>query len=240
LQVAPTNALDIRVWNDADAMVLDGATERERIVDVNDGIISTAGIVEGFAGAGAGTTTIAIAALAAMVAGAIALGGAKYAEAADERDVALEVVLEEQRRLELLPEEELAELAELYEGKGLSPDLARQVAVELSERDALTAHAEAEYGLSVRDWTAAPLFTAAWSGLAFAIGSAVPLAVILLTPVPSRTAVTFFVVLAALGLTSVFAARTGRTSVRRTVTRTVFIGALTMVLTIAGGSLFDL
>ena len=129
-------------------------------MDGNDGIMATAGIVEGFIGAGAGTETIVVAAIAAMVAGAIAMGSAKYAEAAIERDATNSLIAEERRQLSLSPAEELAELAAIYERRGLSPDLARTVATELSAHDALAAHAEAEHDIALDEATTPPLIAA--------------------------------------------------------------------------------
>lgn len=207
------------------------------IVDANDGVIATAGIVEGFGSAGAGEATLLIAALTATVAGAIALGGAQYTEAAAERDAELALLEDERRRIALEPEEEQAELAALYEDKGISPGLAREVAADLSAGDALRAHAEAQYGISSADHRTRPVLTAAASGLMFALGSSLPLATILLGPAGTRVEVTFLAVVAALTLTSTVGARLGGASILRTVTRTVAIGALTMLLTIFLGGL---
>lgn len=212
---------------------------RSRVINANDGIIATAGIVEGFAGAGAGEATILVAALAAMVAGSISLAGASYAETAAERDAHLALLEDERRRLAMSPDQELAELATLYEAKGLSPDLARQVATQLSDRDPLAAHAEAEYGIDPDD-TPSPVRDALEAGVAFALGSAVPLLVISLTPPAWRIPMTFLAVVAALCVTSYALSRSGRTNVLRTVGRTVAVGVLAMSLTLIGGSLFDL
>jgi VIT1/CCC1 family predicted Fe2+/Mn2+ transporter len=122
-------------------------------VDANDGIIATAGIVEGFSGAGANLITLIIAAISAMIAGTIALGGAKYAECAGDRDAELALMEEERRQLALSPEEEFAELVEHYREQGLSSDLAERVAAELTAADALGAHLRAEHGLSESDLT---------------------------------------------------------------------------------------
>ena len=141
---------------------------RSLVVDANDGIIATAGIVEGFAGAGATRSTILIAAFSAMVAGGIALAGAKYAEEAAERDAQLALIEEERQQLARAPEEETAELVALYEAKGLSPQLAREVATELTAGDPLAAHIDAEHGLSLVAGTAGT------AGLAVAGGSRSP------------------------------------------------------------------
>ena len=214
--------------------------DRERIrmitVDANDGIIATAGIVEGFAGAGATLITLVIAAVSAMIAGTIALAGAKYAEAAGERDAELALMEEERRQHALSPEDELTELAELYRQQGVSAELAAQVAAELSASDALGAHLRAEHGLSVTELTR-PGPIALLAGLAFALGSGVPLAAILLLPSEVSTLGTMVVVCVALAITSVVAARTGRTSVGRTVGRALAIGLGTMLITLGVGHL---
>ena len=205
-------------------------------VDANDGIIATAGIVEGFAGAGATLITLVIAAVSAMIAGTIALAGAKYAEAAGERDAEFALMEDERRQHALSPEDELAELAELYRQQGVSAELAARVAAELSASDALGAHLRAEHGLSVTELTR-PGPIALLAGLAFALGSGVPLAAILLLPSEVSTVGTMVVVCVALAITSVVAARTGGTSVGRTVGRALAIGLGTMLITLGVGHL---
>ncbi len=216
------------------------ATLPDLLADTNDGIIATAGIVEGFGGAGAGDTTVVIAGFTAMLAGAMALAAAKYSEASVERDAEQALLEDERRRLALAPDEELAELVAHYEERGVSTEVARQVASELSARDALRAHAEAEYGISVSDPPTRPFLAALRAGMVCAIGSCVPLAAILLAPDTVRVQVTFVVVLFALALTATAGARMGGISVRRTVIRTVVIGAATMLMTAAIGSLVGL
>lgn len=223
---------------EAVGVVWDRDTLRARLVDTNDGIVATAGIVEGFYGAGANLPTVLAAALAAMVAGGVSLGAAKYAEAAGERDAELATIAAERERITRAPEEELAELTEIYESKGLSPRLARQVAEELSARDPLAAHLEAEYHLDPD--AASPEATGVSAGIAFALGSGIPLLTAVFVNPTNRVAVTFVVVLLALSATSVIAARTGRLSTWRVVARTAIIGALTMLVTFGGGHLIDL
>jgi VIT1/CCC1 family predicted Fe2+/Mn2+ transporter len=143
---------------------IDHARVREHAVDANDGIIASAGIVEGLLGAGASSTILLVASLAAMVGGGFALAGMRYAEAADERDAQQAILEAERRRIALTPTEEEAELADLYQARGLSPQLARAVAAELSAGDALAAHAEAEYGIVLRDRPASPRTTALLAG----------------------------------------------------------------------------
>ncbi len=213
---------------------------RSLVVDANDGIIATAGIVEGFVGAGATGTTVLIAAFSAMVAGGISLGGAKYAEDAAERDAQLALIDEERQQLALSPEDEIAELTALYEAKGLSARLAHEVATELTAGDALAAHVEAEHGLSLGAGRPAPMFAAVVAGFAFASGAAIPLLTVLLTPDPWRIAVTFLAVVASLAATSLILARADRTRVLPTLIRTVLLGTTAMLLTLAVGNLFQL
>ena len=219
---------------------LDRRAVRTHLVDVNDGVIATAGVVEGLLAAGAAITTIVVAALSAMLGGGMALGGMKYSEAADERDAELAVLAEERRLHELQPEEELAELAALYEDKGVSPALARQVAEELSTKDALLHHAEVEHGITLIDDSPTPAGTAVLAGLGFMVGAAVPLVVSMAAPAAWRIPLTVLAVVATLCVTATVVARLGGLSIGRTVLRTVLIGVLTMSLTFAGGLLFDL
>jgi vacuolar iron transporter family protein len=216
---------------------IDRARAREHVVDANDGIIASAGIVEGLVGAGASSTILLVASLAAMVGGGLALGGMRYSEAADERDAEQATLAAERRRIDLTPAEEETELAELYQARGLSPQLARAVAAELSAGDALAAHAEAEYGISLRDRPATLWIVAVLAGLAFAVGAGVPLLVIMLAPPAWRSVATILAVVVALSLTALVVASLGRTNIPRTVLRTVSIGVATMVLTYIGGTL---
>ena len=210
---------------------------RSLVVDANDGIIATAGIVEGFAGAGASRSTILIAAFSAMVAGGIALAGAKYAEEAAERDAQLALIEEERQQLALSPDEEIAELVALYEARGLSTRLAREVATELTAGDALAAHVEAEHGLSLGAGQPAPLVAAVIGGLAFAVGSGIPVLTVVFAPQAWRIAVTFVAAMVSLALTSLIVARVDRTQVAPSLIRTVLIGTAAMLLTLAGGTL---
>jgi vacuolar iron transporter family protein len=161
-------------------------------------------------------------------------------EAADERDAEIAVLAEERRLHELQPDEELAELATLYEDKGLSPALARQVAEELSTKDALLHHAEVEHGITLDDDSPSPVGTAVLAGAGFMIGAAVPLVASATAPAAWRVLFTVLAVVAALCCTAIMVARLGGMRVGRTVLRTVTIGVLTMSLTLAGGLLFDL
>ena len=216
---------------------IDRGRVREHVVDTNDGIIASAGIVEGLLGVGASSTVLLVGSLAAMVGGGLALSAMRYAETADERDARKAILEAERRRIELTPAEEEAELAVLYQDRGLSLRLARAVAAELSAGDALAAHAEAEYGISLRSRPAAPWTIAVVAGLTFALGAGVPLLVIQLAPPAWRSAATVLAVVAALCLTASVNASISETSIARTTLRTVSIGLVTMALTFVVGSL---
>lgn len=219
---------------------IDSSRLRSLVVEANEGIITTAGIVEGFLGAGAETPAVVVAACASMVSGGISLGGVRYTAAATARDAQLALVEEERRQLELEPDAELVELAALYEAKGLSTELARQVAEELSAGDALAAHAEAEHGIALGAPAVRPLPAAFASGGAFAAGSAIVLATTVLTPDQWRVPTTFFAVVVSLCITSVALGRWGRVPVAPTLLRTVAVGGFAMLVTLALGSRFDL
>ncbi|MGH3492123.1 MAG: VIT1/CCC1 transporter family protein, partial [Sciscionella sp.] len=143
---------------------------------------------------------------------------------------------QERHELRESPEEELAELTEIYRAKGLSPDTARAVAVELTAHDALGAHLEAELNLDTED-LANPLQAAAASALSFTLGAILPLLAILLPPLTWRVPVTVLAVLLALALTGVTSARIGGSNPRRAVLRVVLGGAAGLALTYGIGHL---
>lgn len=109
------------------------------VIDANDGIIATAGLLQGFGGAGAGDTLLLFAASAATIAGGLSAGGAKWAEVAAQRERELELAEEEKVEIATNPGEELARLAEHWQSRGLTLELAREVAAQLSAKDALAA-----------------------------------------------------------------------------------------------------
>lgn len=212
---------------------------RRLAVSMTDGIVATAGIVQGLNAADQNDSVLGIAALGALVAGGIGAGGAMYYESCWERD-ALEAALAEERREHAeAPEQELAELTDIYVRRGLTPELAREVAEQLSAHDPVAVHAREELGLDEDELVIHPVWLGITAGLAFALGALVPLITILLAPAHLHAPVTFLAVMGALVITSVIVARSGRASVWRTVLRTLLIGAGAMVLTMVGGELLD-
>ena len=177
-------------------------TERIRphVPEASDGILTSAGICEGFVGADAGTKVLIFAGFAGLVAGTLAAGAAEYSKLGAERDQQLAQLTSERVQLETAPDAELDELTQLYESRGLSRRLARQVAIELTAHGALEAHAEAELGITPASLIS-PLRDALAVGAAFAAGAVLPWLAVILIPGPPRAAVTFVIVLLALALT---------------------------------------
>ena len=209
---------------------------RAGVLGANDGIVSVAGLVVGVAGATGGRPALLTAGLAGLVAGALSMAGGEYVSVSTQRDTEQAILAKERWELEHLPERELDELTALYQAKGLSRDLARNVAVELTAHDALGAHAEAELGIDPNGLTD-PWQAASASFVAFSVGGLLPLAAILI-PGPSwRVPVCFVAVALALALTGQVSARLGKAPVRPAVLRNVGVGALAMAVTYAVGVL---
>ncbi|PZF79309.1 VIT1/CCC1 transporter family protein [Jiangella anatolica] len=209
---------------------------RAGILGANDGIISTAGIVVGVAGATTDRDWLLLTGLAGLVAGAFSMAGGEYTSVSAQRDTERAALARERWELEHLPGEELAELTELYRERGLSPDVAERVARELTARDALAAHAEAELGIDADEQTN-PWTAAISSFVAFALGAMLPLLAIVLPPASARVPVTMVTVVVALALTGYVGARLGGGRRVRAAARAVFVGLLTMAVTYAVGSL---
>ena len=230
--MASVTAEVVQLWRDRERL-------RDLVIDTNDGIVAIAGVVEGVLAAGLSNLAAGTAVLMATIAGAISIGGSRYAEEAAERD-ARDVLLEEERRqLRRSPDQELDELTAFYEAKGLAPELARVVAIELTVADALAAHAEEEHGIEVSEPQPSPLVAAIASALVFAFGAAVVVVTVVLTPSTWRVPTTFVAVTIALALSSLVVARWGDVPLGRTLARNVTIGLAAMVVSFAIGSLIE-
>ncbi|MBF4163500.1 VIT family protein [Nocardioides sp. CBS4Y-1] len=209
---------------------------RAGVLGANDGIVSTAGIVVGVAGATTDRSAILVAGVAGLLAGAFSMAAGEYVSVSTQADSEQALLAKERRELREEPEHELAELAQIYVDKGLSPDLARRVAVELTEHDALGAHAEAELGIDPDDITNA--WQAAWASmLSFTVGALLPLLTIVLFAAGARVPVTMVAVAIALAITGWGSARFGYGPTRKAVVRNVAGGLLAMIVTFAVGSL---
>ncbi|MGK8509161.1 VIT1/CCC1 transporter family protein [Nocardia asiatica] len=211
---------------------------RAGVLGANDGIVSTAGLVVGVAAATTDTAALFTAGIAGISAGAISMAVGEYVSVSTQRDSERALLAKERRELRDEPDYELAELSEIYQAKGLTPETARKVAEELTAHDAFTAHAEAELGLNPTELTN-PWQAALSSAVAFTLGALLPLLAILLPPVTARIPVTFAAVLAALALTGSVSAGLGGSSRGRAVLRVVVGGALAMAVTYGIGQLAD-
>ncbi|WP_410647713.1 VIT family protein [Amycolatopsis sp. cmx-4-54] len=212
---------------------------RAGVLGANDGIVSVAGIVVGVAGATTDSTAIATAGIAGLVAGALSMAGGEYVSVSTQRDTERAQLRLEKRELKEMPEAEERELAEIYEEKGLSPELAAEVARELTEKDALQAHAEAELGIDPDNLTSP--WQAAWASLvAFTVGALLPLLAIAWTPTSARVWACASAVLVGLVLTGFISAKLGDARVGRAIARNVGVGALTMLVTYYVGVLFGI
>ncbi len=209
---------------------------RAAVLGANDGIVSVAAIVMGFAGATADRQLIFLGGVAALVGGALSMASGEYVSVSSQRDTERALIHKETRELATEPDEELAELAELYRARGLSEDLARQVALELTEKDALRAHLDIELGIDPDELTS-PWQAAVASMLSFTVGALLPLLTILVFPHGFRAVVTIAAVTAALGLTGFLSARVGEAPVRPAVLRNIVGGLLAMGVTYGIGSL---
>lgn len=209
---------------------------RAAVLGANDGVVSTAGLVVGVAGATDDRATLLTAGLAGLLAGSMSMAVGEYVSVSTQRDSEKAALTEEKRELRERPEAELDELSGLLEARGLTRDVAREAAEQLTERDALRAHARVELGIDPDELTN-PWHAAAASFLAFTIGALLPLLAIVLPPEPARLYVTVLSVLAALTLTGWSSARLGAAPARPAILRVVGGGALAMAVTYGAGSL---
>nr|WP_208407243.1 VIT family protein [Amycolatopsis granulosa] len=210
---------------------------RAGVLGANDGIVSVAGIVVGVAGATTDHGAILMAGIAGLVAGALSMAGGEYVSVSTQRDTERAALRLEKHELKTMPEAEERELADIYEAKGLSRELAERVARELTQKDALAAHADAELGIDPDELTSP--WQAAWASLAaFTVGAIIPLVAIALPPTSWRVWTCVIAVVVGLALTGYTSARLGNAGVRRALIRNVGVGALTMLITYYVGTLF--
>lgn len=210
---------------------------RAAVLGANDGILSTASLVVGVASAEIGRGDVLTAGVAGMVAGAMSMGAGEYVSVSSQADAEAAELARERWELERYEDHELEELTNIYVGRGLDRELARQVAIQLHEHDALAAHARDELGLTER-LAARPLQAAAASVVSFATGASVPLLLTLVSEIdrlPITVAVGSLVALALLGA---FAARAGGANLWKGALRVAIWGALAMTATATVGSLF--
>ncbi|MFF5337509.1 VIT family protein [Streptomyces sp. NPDC013181] len=209
---------------------------RAAVLGANDGVVSTAGLVVGVAGATEDRGALLTAGLAGLLAGSLSMAAGEYVSVSTQRDSEKAALATEKRELQETPDAELAELTGLLEAKGLSHEVAREAAVQLTERDALRAHAEVELGIDP-DGLTNPWHAAGASFLAFTVGALLPLLAIVLPPSGLRVPVTVLSVLAVLAVTGWWSARLGEAATRPAVLRNMAGGAVAMAVTYAAGHL---
>jgi VIT1/CCC1 family predicted Fe2+/Mn2+ transporter len=209
---------------------------RAAVLGANDGIVSTASLIVGVAAANVGRTEMLLAGVAGLVAGAMSMAAGEYVSVSSQADTERADVARERAELSAQPDFEKRELAEIYVARGLTRDLATQVATQLMAHDALGAHSRDELGVS-DVVSARPVQAGVTSAATFAVGAALPLMTSLVAPAPYLVVVvagTSLVFLTALGALS---ASTGGAPILRASARVAFWGALAMGLTAAAGRL---
>ena len=210
---------------------------RAAVLGANDGIVSTASLVVGVAAASASHGNILVTGVAGLVAGAMSMAAGEYVSVHSQADTENADLARERAELEKDPAAEQRELSAIYVSRGLEPGLAKQVAVQLMEHDALGAHARDELGISAA-FSARPIQAALASAASFAVGAALPLAVTVLSPERglifwvSGTSLVFLAILGAI------AARVGGAGILIGAWRVTFWGALAMAITAGVGALF--
>jgi VIT1/CCC1 family predicted Fe2+/Mn2+ transporter len=209
---------------------------RAGVLGGNDGIMSTSGMVLGVAGSNASASAILVAGVAAVVAGSISMAGGEYTSVSAQKDSEKASLEIEKKELRDNPELELRELAWFYEEKGLSPAVAAQVAKELTEKDALKAHAEAEFGIELGHHVS-PVQAALSSFVSFAAGGMLPLLAVTGPWVAQRIPVTIAASVISLALTGFVGAKLGGAKTLPGITRNLVVSLLTMGITYLIGSL---
>jgi VIT1/CCC1 family predicted Fe2+/Mn2+ transporter len=210
---------------------------RAAVLGANDGIVSTASIIVGVAGASNSVTFILTAGIAGMVAGALSMGVGEYISVSTQRDTEKALIEKERGELKNNPESELAELTGIYEKKGLSKETAKKVAQELTDHDVFAAHVDAELRIDPNNLTS-PWHAALASTASFFCGAIIPIIMVIISPANLHIPVTFFGVLVALIVTGILCAYAGEANKSNATIRVVVGGLLAMAVTFGIGKLF--
>jgi len=210
---------------------------RAAVLGANDGLISTSSLVVGVASAQAAPESILLAASAGLVAGAFSMAAGEYVSVSSQADAERADLAREKHELATDPVKERAELAAIYVGRGLTPNLAEQVADQLTAHDPLAAHARDELGI-FETMRARPLQAALSSAAAFAVGAAVPLVLTAVVPAPILSPVVISCSLVLLACLGAAAAHLGGASMRNGAVRVTLWGAVAMACTALVGTLF--
>jgi len=210
---------------------------RAAVLGANDGIVSTASLIVGVAASAAGQAEIMTAGIAGLVAGAMSMAAGEYVSVSSQSDTESADISREKKELRDDPEAELNELTGIYEARGLTPELARQVARQLMAKDALAAHSRDE--LHITDVTTArPVQAALTSAATFATGAAFPLLIVLFVPATTIALAVTIASLLFLALLGAIGARAGGAGMGKAVLRVTFWGAVAMAITAGIGRLF--
>ena len=210
---------------------------RAAVLGANDGIVSTASLVVGVAAAETSRSSILIAGVAGLVAGAMSMAAGEYVSVSSQSDTESADLARERNELAATPEAELQELTSIYIDRGLDESLALQVAQQLTAHDVLGAHARDELGISELT-TARPTQAAFTSATTFAVGAALPLAATFLTPVPQIPMVVSLLSLGFLAVLGGVSAKAGGAPIAKAVARVTFWGAIAMLATASIGYFF--
>lgn len=210
---------------------------RAAVLGANDGIVSMAGLVLGVAAATNSISIILTAGVAGIISGAISMAAGEYVSVSSSRDTERVLIKKEKYELKHSPEEELAELAGLYEARGLSPKTASLVAQELTAKDPIRAHLDAEFGINEDDLTN-PWHAAIASATSFFLGALVPLIAITLPPAEMRIPVAFVAIVVALVATGLISGKISGANLSHAIMRIVAGGILAMVVTYIVGRVF--
>ncbi|MGA7450013.1 MAG: VIT family protein [Rhodoplanes sp.] len=210
---------------------------RAAVLGANDGIISIASLIVGVAASAATQNTVLIAGVAGLVAGAMSMAAGEYVSVSSQSDTERADLGRERKELRENAEYELDELAGIYVKRGVDPPLARQVAQQLMAKDALAAHARDELGMS-EITTARPVQAALTSAAMFSVGAAMPMLMVVVSPVSALVPLVSAASLGFLALLGAIGARAGGANVPRATVRVTFWGALAMAITAGIGKLF--
>ena len=210
---------------------------RAAVLGANDGIVSTASLILGVAAASAKPGDILVAGVAGLVAGAMSMAAGEYVSVSSQSDTERADLARERKELAENVPFEREELAQIYVGRGVDVELARQVADQLMAKDALAAHARDELGISEVS-TARPVQAALTSAATFAVGAAMPLLTVLVSPPGALVPIVAIASLAFLALLGAVGAKAGGADVLKAIFRVTFWGALAMGLTAGIGAIF--
>lgn len=210
---------------------------RAAVLGANDGIVSTSSLILGVAASAASQSEVLVAGVAGLVAGAMSMAAGEYVSVSSQADTEHADLARETKELATQPELELHELAGIYEKRGLEPDFAMEVARKLTAHDALAAHAREELGIS-EGTMARPIEAALTSAGTFAVGAAMPLALVVLAPQQYLIVAVSIASLLFLALLGYVGAKAGGANIMRGTLRVTFWGAFAMALTAGIGWLF--